>query len=174
MKTEPLRTERLLLRRLRPEDAPALHANCSSDPETVRYLERSVSTDPHQTRALVESWCARYETDDFFLWAIEFDGAVIGTINLHDVDRSADCCEIGFSIGSRWWNRGLMTEAAGAVVRCAFDRLDMRRITGWCAPGNAASARVLTKIGMISEPASFTADRLWFALQNNVNQEESP
>ena len=148
MKTETLFTQRLILRRLCPEDAAALHRNCSSDEETVRYLERSVSPSPEFTASLVSQWISAYETDDFFLWAIEFEGEIIGTINLHDVCRAEGTCEIGFSIGSRWWNRGIMTEAVRAVISHALNKLALQEITGWCAPGNVASARVMRKAGM--------------------------
>jgi len=160
MRTEMIRTERLTLRRLRPADALPLHENCSSDEKVVRFLERSACADPEATKALVAEWIGMYETEDFFLWAIEFNGQVIGTVNLHEIDRTAGQCEIGFSIGSRWWNRGIMTEAAGAVIRYAFDPLDFVRITGWCAAENLASARVMEKIGMRKEKGARQTIRL--------------
>jgi len=160
MKTEAFITPRLILRRLRMEDAMQLHVNCSSDAKVARYLRRSVTLDPQKTKALVASWIERYEMEDFFLWAVEFEGQVIGTVNLHDVCREKKCCEIGFSIGSRWWKQGIMTEAAGAVLRCAFDKLDFDRITGWCAAENSASARVMEKIGMRRESRAGQTIRL--------------
>lgn len=148
MKTETVRTERLLLRRLRQEDAPFLHKNCSSDPGTVRFLLRGVIKDAAETEKLVGQWIERYAEDGFLLWGIEAEGEVIGTINLHDLSEDGGSGEIGFSIGSRWWKRGLMTEAVGAVIRHAFDQLSMNCITGWCAEENVASARVMEKSGM--------------------------
>ena len=56
--------------------------------------------------------------------------------------------------------RGLMTEAAGAVVRQALEQLGFKRVTGWCAAGNAASARVMEKIGMKKEGRMPDAIRL--------------
>ena len=160
MKTETLTTERLILRRFRPEDARALHENCSCDERTVRFLTRGASSDPAQTEKLVTFWLACYEQDDFLLWAIEWGGQVIGSVNLHDVCREKGRCEIGFSIGSRWWNQGIMTEAAGAVVQHALDGLKFERVEGWCAAGNAASARVMEKIGMLREAGPHPAIRL--------------
>jgi ribosomal-protein-alanine N-acetyltransferase len=174
MRTETIRCGRLILRRLCPEDARALHENCSSDESVVRYLERSVCADPETTKALVKDWTDRYETDDFFLWVVEFSGQVIGTVNLHDIDRENRRCEIGFSIGSKWWNQGIMTEAAGAVVCHAFSALGFERVVGWCAAGNAASARVMEKIGMKKERSEPSAvrlsggervDRIWYSLR---------
>lgn len=174
MRTETLKTKRLTLRRLQAEDARALHENCSSDENVVRYLERGVCADPETTKALVKDWIKRYKTDDFFLWAVEFSGQVIGTVNLHDIDRENRRCEIGFSIGSKWWNQGIVTEAAGAVAGHAFSTLGFECIIGWCAAENAASARVMEKISMKKErfepnavrlSGGERADRIWYAMR---------
>ena len=181
MFTETIRTGRLILRRLTRDDAAALHDSCSSDEAVVRFLTRGAASGPEETEKLVCSWVDSYETADFFLWAIEFDGQVIGTVNLHGVCRASGRCEIGFSIGSRWWNRGIMTEAAGAVVRHALDRLNFYQIIGWCAVGNAASARVMEKIGMKkanlpSQPVRLSsgeyADRIWYSIQREKEEAE--
>ena len=172
MKTEAFRTPRLILRRIRPEDAMQLHVNCSSDAKVARYLRRSATLDPMKTKALVADWAERYEIDDFFLWAVEFEGLVIGTVNLHDICRAEKRCEIGFSIGSKWWKQGIMTEAAGAVVRRALGELGFERVIGWCAAENAASARVMEKIGMTREAVRRAAqspfdrwkDEIWYSI----------
>lgn len=173
VRTETIGTERLLLRRLREEDALQLHENCSSDEAVVRFLTRSACADPEITKALVTDWTEMYETDDFFLWTVEWDGQVIGTVNLHDIDRGAGQCEIGFSIGSKWWNQGIMTEAAGAVVRQALGELGFSRVTGWCAAENIGSARVMEKIGMKRErsvqrsvrlSSGEWADQIWYSI----------
>ena len=179
MRTETLKTKRLMLRRLRAEDARALHENCSSDAAVVRWLERSACADAEITKDLVSGWIEQYEREDFFLWAVEFERNVIGTVNLHDVCRAEKRCEIGFSIGSKWWNRGIMTEAAGAVARHALGELEFERIDGWCAADNIGSARVMEKIGMKkerSEPNAVRlscgerADRIWYAMRKEEIQ----
>ena len=179
MKTEAYLTPRLILRRIRMEDAMPLHINCSSDPKVARYLRRSATIDPMKTKALVAGWIERYETDDFFLWAVEYEGQVIGTVNLHDVCREEKCCEIGFSIGSKWWKQGIMTEAAGAVVRRALNELGFERVAGWCAAENEASARVMEKIGMTKENGARQPVRLgsgewtnqiWYSICKNAEE----
>lgn len=173
MRTETIQIGRLILRRLRAEDALSLYENCSSDEKSVRYLERSACADPEITKALVMDWIGKYETDDFFLWGVEFDGQIIGTVNLHDIDREEGQCEIGFSVGSKWWNQGIMTEAAGAVVRHALAELGFERITGWCAAENIGSARVMEKSGMKRERCTRQsvrlssgewADQIWYSI----------
>lgn len=174
MRTGILKTKRLILRRLRPADALPLHENCSSDEAVVRFLARGVCADPEVTKALVADWIGMYETEDFFLWAVEFEEQVIGMVNLHEICRETGSCEIGFSIGSRWWNRGIMTEAADAVVKHALEALGFERITGWCAAENTGSARVMEKIGMRREGCTKRsvrlsngewADQIWYSIR---------
>src|SRR5215203_2257928 len=72
---EEIRTERLLLRRARIEDAIAMHA-IMSDPQAMRYW----STPPHASMAETERWIASMiaaASDDFI---VTLDGALIGKL----------------------------------------------------------------------------------------------
>ena len=111
-------------------------------------MERGVCADPEVTKALMRDWIERYETDDFFLWAVEFTGQMIGTVNLHDIDRENRRCEIGFSIGSKWWNQGIMTEALRRIVAFSFDELKLNRLEAQHDKENPASGRVMAHVGM--------------------------
>ena len=55
--------------------------------------------------------------------------------------------ELGFHLRPAFWGQGLATEAARAVVRWAFDKLEARELFAGHHPENAASRRVLLKIG---------------------------
>ena len=65
-----------------------------------------------------------------------------GTIDAND--RSA---ELGYWIGKPWWGQGFVTEAAEAVIRHAFKVARVPRITCCHFIDNAASARVIEKLG---------------------------
>ena len=54
-------------------------------------------------------------------------------------------------LGADDWGRGLATEAAGALVDFGFRDLALERIYAQVIAGNAASCRVLEKLGMLSE-----------------------
>jgi RimJ/RimL family protein N-acetyltransferase len=49
------------------------------------------------------------------------------------------------------WGRGLVTEAARALVSVGFDELGLHRVWASCLPANPASARVLEKLGFRRE-----------------------
>jgi RimJ/RimL family protein N-acetyltransferase len=59
---------------------------------------------------------------------IKGDGRLIGTIGLRDIDPEHSQAEMGLWIGVEWWGCGYATEAAGAVVRFAFNGLNLNRV----------------------------------------------
>lgn len=157
--TQTLHTARLTLRRFTPEDAPAMFKNWASDSEVTRYLTWPAHSGEDVSRTIIESWIADYDKDSFYLWAIEFDGEVIGSISV--VDRSDDLekAEIGYCIGKAWWHRGIMTEALGAVIAYLFDAVGLQRIESRHDPRNPHSGDVMKKCGMTYEGTHRRADR---------------
>jgi RimJ/RimL family protein N-acetyltransferase len=56
---------------------------------------------------------------------------------------------LGFWLAEPWWGQGLMTEAVGALVRFAFDRLQAPQLEAHHLVDNPASGRVLEKNGFV-------------------------
>jgi [ribosomal protein S5]-alanine N-acetyltransferase len=80
------------------------------------------------------------------------DMALVGGITLSNVRRGvAQAVSLGYWIGARYAGQGLMTDAVQAVVPFVFDRLRLHRIEAACLPNNAASVRVLEKVGFQRE-----------------------
>jgi RimJ/RimL family protein N-acetyltransferase len=59
--------------------------------------------------------------------------------------------EIGWAIASSQQGRGYATEAARALIDFAFSTLRCHRMVATCQPENAASWRVMEKLGMRRE-----------------------
>src|SRR5574341_253297 len=78
---------------------------------------------------------------------------VVGLIGFIRWDREAAVAEIGFGIVQAMWGQGYMTEACLAVVDYGFEDMGLIRVEARCQITNAASARVLEKIGMRREGA---------------------
>lgn len=135
-------TPRLILRPLRVEDGPALHA-AFSDPEVMTYW----SSGPHKTVQETTEYAAVNATDDrFATWAITEDGAdALGWVTL--IARSEGVAEIGFILRRDRWGRGYTGEAAGAVLAHGFGTTGLWRIFADVDPDNAGSIRVLEKNG---------------------------
>jgi [ribosomal protein S5]-alanine N-acetyltransferase len=138
--SDPLiQTERLLLRRMRLDDAEALYA-IFRDPETMLYW----STLPHaslaQTLAFTThtiSACDSGKADDF---AVVFEGKVIGKAGVWQND------EVGYIIGREAWGRGLAREAMRAIIARAFAQ-GRARLHADVDPRNDRSLKLLKKLG---------------------------
>ncbi len=55
--------------------------------------------------------------------------------------------EVGWAVDPAWWGRGIATEAGAASVAWAFGPLGYDRVVSICVPENAASRRVMEKLG---------------------------
>ena len=90
------------------------------------------------------------QSSDHYRWAIVVDGRPQGGIDLHrDASHKA---MIGYSIARPLWGRGLMTEAAALVLAAAFSTwAELVRVWSFAQVDNAASVRVMEKIGMTRE-----------------------
>lgn len=149
--TQTLTTGRLVLRRLTADDAPAAFENWASDSETSKYVSWDTYTEPAQVRAFIDKCIEDYKKLDYYHWAIVFNGEAIGTINLHNLAKRSERCELGYCIGSKWWNRGIVTEATKAVIAFAFTELNMYKVGALHDVENPASGRVMQKCGMTLE-----------------------
>ena len=146
-------TERLVLREFVEADWPAVLAY-QRDPLYLCYYPWTDRT-PADARVFVDMFLEwqREEPRRRFQLAItrKEDGGLIGNCGLRrkpDNDWEAD---IGYELDPRYWGRGYSTEAALAMVSFGFRELGLDRISSWCIADNAASARVLERLGFRQE-----------------------
>jgi len=79
-------------------------------------------------------------------------GDVIGSIALNNIVRGAfQSCHLGYKMDQNFFNKGYMTEALGKVIDYAFNVLKLHRIEANIMPHNAASLRVVEKLGFYHE-----------------------
>jgi RimJ/RimL family protein N-acetyltransferase len=146
----PLETERLTLRPFVEEDFAALYA-MRSDPEVALYLYGE-PTSEDETRTLLTSKIASpawaKEGDWLTVAAVErASGETVGDVSLHWVSERDRTAEIGFIFDPCHHGKGFATEAARALLDWAFAS-GFHRVIGRTEERNAASARVLEKLGM--------------------------
>jgi RimJ/RimL family protein N-acetyltransferase len=147
----PVRTERLLIRRCRPEDADAIFAYRSL-PEVAQWT----TSHPQD----LEAWRQRYRDPDVAgaMLTVERDGQVVGDLMLLVQDgwaqkEAADQAlaveaELGWSFAPEHQGQGLATEAARALFAICFDSLGLRRVVAGTFEANIASWKVMEKAGM--------------------------
>jgi [ribosomal protein S5]-alanine N-acetyltransferase len=137
--TGMIETARLRLRRARMDDLDAMH-RIFSNAEAMRYWDTPPNSEIEQTRGwllgMVEA--PPGTSDDFIL---EHEGRVIG---------KAGCwrlAEIGFILHPEHWGRGLAREALSAAIPHIFASLPVAALTADVDPRNAASLRLLDRLG---------------------------
>jgi len=150
----PIRTERLDLRPHRMDDLDDLLA-FHSDPDVVRYVPWPVR-DREQTRAALKvklTQDALTEPGQWLVLAIELreTSTVIGEVLLKWASETSRQGELGYALHTGYHGRGLATEAANAVLRLGFEDLGLHRICANVINGNAASAKLLTRLGLRQE-----------------------
>jgi RimJ/RimL family protein N-acetyltransferase len=143
-----LETERLILRRLTVGDAPFI-LGLLNEPSWLRFVgDKGVRTLEDARRYIRDGPVASYERHGFGLYATERkDGGVpIGICGLLKRDSLAHA-DIGFAFLPAYWGKGYAFEAASAVMRHG-KTLGVGPIVAVTAPDNAASIRVLEKLGL--------------------------
>jgi RimJ/RimL family protein N-acetyltransferase len=150
----PLETDRLVLRPFADGDLDALYA-MHSDTEVARYLYNDPRT-REEVRTLLERKIAgaQLEAEGDWLGAAVVTrdtGRVVGDLAMQWVSEEHKTGEIGFVFDPAAQGHGYATEAARELLRVAFEDFGLHRVIGRTEARNAASARVLEKLGMRRE-----------------------
>lgn len=149
--TQTIRTKCLTLRQFTADDAQAMFDHWANDEAVTRYLTWQPHKSPAETRQLLELWCASYETPSTYNWVMEFEGTPIGNISVVKLSETSEFAELGYCMGRAFWNRGLMSEAAKAVIDFLFSEVGVHRVEISHAVQNPASGRVAQKCGLTFE-----------------------
>jgi ribosomal-protein-alanine N-acetyltransferase len=147
---ETLQTERLLLRKARREDAPAIFDGYAQDPEVTRYMIWKPHKNIRETEQFLSACEDLWRDGKDFAYAITLKGnnQLIGMCALHPMKLKI---EVGFGLARSYWGKGYMTEALRAVIDWAFAQSYIFRVQAICDVENIGSARVMEKAGMVRE-----------------------
>lgn len=144
-----LETARLSLRRFTFDDAPFV-VELLTQPSFIRNIgDRGVRNVDDARRYLRDGPMAMYGKFGFGLWraARRADDVFVGMCGLLKRDILPDV-DVGYAFLPEHWGQGYAVEAAGATVAYGARQFGLKRIIGVVSDHNAASIRVLEKIGM--------------------------
>ena len=139
--------ERVILRQLRVDDAPALF-DVLSDDEVMLYW----SSGPHEDIDETQSYIALNADTKagHICWAITLDERVaLGWVILLPCRKNS--FELGYILGRSHWGRGYTYEATCMALDHAFVNLAARRVMADTDPDNIGSIRLLEKLGFQRE-----------------------
>jgi [ribosomal protein S5]-alanine N-acetyltransferase len=145
-------TRRLALRPARMRDAQDMY-EYSKDPEVALHVLWDAHRSIRETRSVLRRMIRDYRYAPPFTYVIELkeEGRVIGTIGLMNFTRVNRSAEVGYSLSRAYWNRGLMTEALGGMLKYCFEGLRLNRVEAQHEVENPASGAVMRHAGMKRE-----------------------
>lgn len=143
-----LLTPRLALRPCTLADVPALHA-LWIDPDVRRWLWDGMVIPEASARDVVEESLATFAARGFGQWVVNVreGGLLRGFAGLRPFG-GADDVELLYALGPAHWGTGIATEAARAVLGHGFGTLALPRIAARADSPNAASVRVMERLGL--------------------------
>jgi [ribosomal protein S5]-alanine N-acetyltransferase len=150
--TPTLETARLRLRPFTGADADSLFA-LHSNAHVLRYWDSPPWSEPARAERFIAACRQLEEEGTGARLAIDrdADGAFIGWCSLTRWNADRRSAALGYCLRDAAWGHGYATEAAGAVLRWAYDTLDLNRVQAETDTRNVASARVLEKLGFVRE-----------------------
>jgi RimJ/RimL family protein N-acetyltransferase len=151
-KQPTLTSQRLILRPFWLSDAPVVQQLAGD-----RAIASTTLTIPHPFNdGLAEDWInslpQRFEWGQLATFAVvrQADEVLLGSVSI-GINRWHDHGELDYWIGQPYWGQGYATEAVAVLIGYAFTGLALHRVHAYVFKRNAASSRVLQKLGLVYE-----------------------
>lgn len=142
-------TERLVVREFTTEDASFI-VRLLNAPGWLRHIgDRNVRSEEQGVDYLERVIFASYRINGFGFWLLErkSDGAPVGMCGVYKRDY-LELPDIGYAMLPEYERQGYATEAAMETLLHAQVRLGLKSICAIVTPSNAASIRLLERIGL--------------------------
>lgn len=154
----PIRTPRLLIRNVMPGDGAAMQeVRVESWDDLCKWMDwtaHGIGTVDDAEKIIRTNYAKFILREDMMCAAFTHDGRLIAMCGLHRFDWRVRSFDIGYYVRTSEHNKGYATELANALTRFAFGALDARRVVIEAATSNAASRRVIEKLGFALESIS--------------------
>ena len=146
---EEMKTEHLVLRQVRMEDAERFFHFAGSETVT-KYMFWKPHKDIGESAASIEKTLSRYQMGNCWRWGIALaeTDELIGIIDLLGICEEERSCTFAYMIDEGFWGRGYATQALSAVLGFAFGHLGLETVWGEHFGPNMASGAVMRKSGM--------------------------
>ena len=147
-----IETERLIIRDLEAFDAKGI-LELDSDPKVHEFLGKNPIKTIKEAEVVIKGIRQHYvengigrwaivdkKTNDFIGWAgLKYEQKLRENFNYYD---------LGYRLRSKYWGKGIATEAAIECIKYGFDTLNLVEICAAVNINNLASDKILRKIGL--------------------------
>lgn len=176
-----LETPRLVLRAINEADADAIF-RYAGNPNVTAYTIFETHRGIEDTFAFIRDIALKQYAEQLpgpygICWKEDAAG-LLGTVGCRWATQANKTMELGYAIAEELWGRGLAAEASRAVIDYVFANYDVVRVQAHCMAENAASERVMQKLGMKYEgrlrQATFRRGQSWDMVLYSVLRSEWP
>ena len=148
-----LKTNRLLLRRITMNDAPAIFV-LRSDETVLKYIGKEPAASQKEAEEFIQRINKAMDANESIMWAITLQdnpAELIGNICYYRLQPENYRAEIGYALHPAHWRKGIMKEAINNVLEYGFDSMKLHSVEARTSVDNVASGAILEATGFIKE-----------------------
>lgn len=141
-----IKTDRLLLRPIMPEDKQNIYKGLSN-PDVIEYYGVSFNTLEATEEQMI--WYRELEQNETGIWwaiCSPDDKTFYGAGGFNNLSKQHKKAEIGFWLLPEFWGKGLMQEAFPLICNYGFNELALHRIEGFVDSENASCKKAVEKL----------------------------
>jgi [ribosomal protein S5]-alanine N-acetyltransferase len=146
---ERIEGPRLLLRLPVIDDAGPLYQRIGRDPQVTKYLLWTPHPDVAATRQVITERMNVQPQVRTWVMVLQHSDEIVGMLSCARPMPYA--AEIGYSLGRRWWGKGLMSEALDMLMSTLQEDSAVYRVWATCHVDNERSVRLLERAGLTME-----------------------
>ena len=142
-----LQTESIILREFTQSDVDEM-APIYSDEEVMKYIGLGGAVGRDGTERMIASFRESYKSKGFGIWGCEdkSSGKLIGHCGFNTLPDGLT--EIAYLLDKPFWGKGLATSVSIQTLNYGFNVLNFSEVVALAYPQNAASVRIMQKLGM--------------------------
>ena len=168
----PIITERLILRKVTPDDVDDLFL-LDSNPDVMKYVGMKPLTKKEETLKMIENLINQYKNNKTARLAVieKSSNRLIGWSGIKlltdEVNGYKNVHELGYRFLPEFWGKGYATESARASLDFGFNQLNANTIYAYADVENHSSNYILTQLGFENKGTFHDKDDLcnWYELE---------
>ena len=151
--TPRLETDRLLLRKIEPNDYKIAYEQWCNDSEQVLYKVHGIHKSEDVTKIVYDRWIEEYNDEKTMRWIIELkeNSLPIEMIDINNTWSKYSSVEPGYIIARKYWGLGYATEATMRVMEYLFKECELETFYSEFMEDNIGSGKVMKKCGMTQD-----------------------
>ncbi len=146
-------SDKLILRKLRPDDLPEIFY-LRSEENILQHIGKEPAKNINEARDFLVMIEKAINAAESIMWGItlkENRKKIIGTICLWNIVKNNYRAEIGYVLHPDFWRKGIMKEAVNMVLIYGFNEMKLHSIEARIKAENLASASLLQSAGFLKE-----------------------